>query len=70
MGSDMSLMEDGAFTVAFDVDNKEHGILFVLHQDIADDEFALLQILSQTRYYLGPSNKRLFWGVGMPDIGY
>ena len=47
----MSLMEDGAFTVAFDVDNKEHGILFVLHQDIADDEFALLQILSQTRYF-------------------
>ena len=57
----MSLMEDGAFIVAFDIDNKEHGILFVLYNDIADDEFKLLQILSQTRDFLG---------AGMPDIGY
>ena len=56
----MSLMEDGAFTVAFDVYNKEHGMLSVLHQDIADDEFALLQILSQTRYFFGPSSKIFF----------
>ena len=43
----MSLMEDGVFTVAFGVDNEEHRILFVLHQDIAGDEFALLPILTQ-----------------------
>ena len=57
----MSLMEDGAFTVPFGVDNKKHGILFVLHQDIADDEFALLQILSQARYFSGERVCQIFY---------
>ena len=46
----MSPTEDGAFTIASDVNNKGHGILFVLHQDIAADSF---------------SNKIFFGGAGM-----